>query len=902
MLLSATAAIQLLCVSLVAQTAVSTVADSRTISEHDPFSGAIEVLHHTFSSDEDLDYDGQPDEWSRRTGAGFPQYIDVEIDTDQGYRSAESKDNWSLQIAADGGRATLYSMPKPLGAYHSYVLRARVRTEQLQHDAAMITVWFLNHQRVPVQRFETRPATGTHDDWVHVEILSMVPNQDVEFVVIGCHLVPGDKADIGGAAWFDDIWLGKLPHMTVVSNHHRHFVEPDADIVIRSNIMGLDPRRRYDLHLELLDSNKEIIQQEDRNVYSPRGDQAEVTDEDADKFSHKNIPPEVWTLPPQNYGYYQVLSQLKRDGAVILEKQASFAVMDLVQESSKYGEFGWSVRRPVKDMSSDRMVAVAHEAGINWIKYPLWRSVHSRNNRESDYIVRLFDGMKLNGIAPVGVLNNPPTELRKQFVHDWAGVSEIFTMQPSFWRPWLEPVIARYSSRVRYWQLGDDSDSSFVGLKSLPDTISLVKREFDLIGRDTRVGFRWDWGQELPRSRQLPQSFLTLHSEDESTTTELTQRLDESRKSGMPRWVLLKPLARSDSEPEVRGGDLVKKMVAAKFGEADAIFAYDVFDAEHGLLNANGSPTLLFLPWRTTAIALQGAEFLGSFQMPNGSQNFAFARADEVVLIVWNDSGTDDAPVVEELYLGEEVTATNVWGQQWPIPRDEESGRHKVAITATPLVIRGCSKPIAKWRLAAKFNDSRLASQQEGQQRLVVGQNTFGQSATIKMSLDVPQEWKLDRRNWKGQFTSGQLINLPITVSLPPNVTLGQEKAWINFDIQADQQYKIRVFRSFEVGLGDVEIDIKEEQLADGRLKVTQFITNKTSPVEELSFRCSLNIPGRKRMARSVFRLGNSVDKQIYYIPKADEIKGEQLWLRAKQSNGKRNLNYRWTVGRASDN
>ena len=125
------------------------------------------------------------------------------------------------------------------------------------------------------------------------------------------------------------------------------------------------------------------------------------------------------------------------------------------------------------------------------------------------------------------------------------------------------------------------------------------------------------------------------------------------------RWVLLKPLAKSNHPPEERGADLVKRMVAAKMTKADAIFAQDVLDREHGLFNADGSPTLLFLPCRTTALCFR-ANYLGSLQLPGGSENFLFQRAGghEVVMFVWNDQ-----PVTETVYLGErtDVTAINLW-------------------------------------------------------------------------------------------------------------------------------------------------------------------------------------------------------------------------------------------------
>jgi len=63
----------------------------------------------------------------------------------------------------------------------------------------------------------------------------------------------------------------------------------------------------------------------------------------------------------------------------------------------------------------------------------------------------------------------------------------------------------------------------------------------------------------------------------------------------LPRWTVLKPLPGSSTSDAEQASDLVKRMVAAKIRSTDAIFAWDVFDPEYGLLHQDGSPKpLLF--------------------------------------------------------------------------------------------------------------------------------------------------------------------------------------------------------------------------------------------------------------------------------------------------------------------
>lgn len=850
---------------------------------HDPFTGAVTVLNYSFENDEDLDFRGDPDGWTRRKGPGFPSYVETGIDRTRGRAG-----NQSLQFLVNGGQAAMYSPPTLIDPLHSYIFRGYIRTEALEHDGALISISFLNHKRQRLQRILARAVvTGTHDDWVRVTIDPVTPRPDARFVVVGCHLVQGEKMDIRGSVWFDDLWLGKLPQLSLVSNFHRQFVQGDAPIQIDPIVSGLDAGRSYRLLLEMKDSDGHLIAREVRSLRATAPAQRESQEPLA-------VRPEStpWELPPQENGFYQVQAALERDGVVILEKQASFAVMDLVDELRGRGSFGWSVARRADEIPPRKLIEVAKQAGINWLKYPLWQSVYADDRELPARTMDLFDGLIREGVTPVGLLSDPPQELRAKFAKDWAGISEIFTMPLSFWSPSLQPVIARYSSSVRHWQLGGEADMSFVGLQRLPETLSQVKRELDRIGRDTRIGVHWDWNAPLPSGAQMPQTFLSLGDRQVMSSRELIERLKATDASTIPRWVVLKPLSKKDFTPEERGSDLVRRMVAAKIGGAEAIFAYDVFDEQYGLLNTSGSPTRLFLPWRTTALALQQAEYLGSFNMLGGSRNFAFAKGGEVVLVVWNDA---DQPVAEEMYLGENVIVTDIWGRQRPAERRE--GKQVLTVGPVPQFVRGCSEPVARWRSAVRFEHGQMRSAYGAHQEAVLGRNTFSQGINGTVSLSVPREWEITPPKWSLNKAAGEKFRQEMLITLPSNASLGTELMAIDFDIFADRHYRFRVHRPYEVGLGDVLVDVIDRKLDDGRLEVEQIITNNISPVEVLNFRCTLFVPGHRRQKRTVTKLGRGQDKKFYHLPDADSLRGQVLRLRAEQVGGARVLNYRWRVG-----
>ncbi len=349
----------------------------KTPPAEDPFEGAVEVFRYGFESTEDRNFDQLPDGWIRRKGSDFPGYVEAAIDRERGHGGKGQ----SLRLKANGGRVILYSKPVVIDQYHSYIFRAFVRTQSLENDAALISVSLLNHKRQRVQRFLTRPVTGTFKDWTQVTIGPIVPHEDVHFVVVGCHLVPGSRMDIRGSAWFDDLWMGELPLFSLQSNFQTHFHERDAKVVITSQVNGLDPKHSYRLDLQMVDGQGHPVAS---TSFDPRAGHPGEPTEEREK-------PIGWTLNPQPPGFYAVEAVLSRDAKPVLTKRTSFAVMDSLSDSADSGEFGWTIKRP-EDMTALKGLAeIASQSGINWLKYPLWSSVSEGNSSAPSQISAFFE-------------------------------------------------------------------------------------------------------------------------------------------------------------------------------------------------------------------------------------------------------------------------------------------------------------------------------------------------------------------------------------------------------------------------------------------------------------------------------------------------------------------------------
>ncbi|MDX1965904.1 MAG: hypothetical protein SFV23_01925 [Planctomycetaceae bacterium] len=840
-----------------------------------------DVCRYTFDRNSDRDLDDLPDGWVRRKGAAFPHYINAEIDHTTGV-----DDESSLRIDVSGGGALYYSPLLPIDALHTYYFSGHVRTDKLVHDAAMLSISLLDHRRQRVQRILSRAVTGRHGEWVPVQLGPITPHVNVRFAVIGCHLVPGpgDIRDIGGHVWFDNLHVGRLPRMELESNFYRHFVSGSTPVELSCNVSGLDPGHRYELDCTFRNLDGALSLQK----RIPVEEDVDITDRRVVEF----LKPQrvAWKLETQPPGFYFAAATLLRDGTAVASQETTLVILSLVQQPRKHGEFGWTVASPLHQRELTELPQIAAQAGVNWVKYPLWQTAEQNDLQASSDLAAALDQLVAAHVSPVAMLSEPPPKLRAKFAKNWHGVNEIFSLPPEFWEGSLEPVVARYSSSVRHWQLGSERDTSFLGSSILPQTLNNTRQRIQRISLNAQLGIPWRWESSTPDKEA---DFVSIATNAATTADELRARLESADWAQVQRWVLLRLSQLSGANVSEKAGQLARLMVAAKTGGAERIFVDDVYNNEHGLLHEDGSPRELFIPWRTTALLLQDASYLGAFAFPQASPNAVFAKDGQVTVIVWNDE-----PTTESLYLGVDPVELDLWGRSHPLPADPVTGECRIDVGPIPRLLTHCSEPVARWRIAARFGAGRMQSIFGGHKDSVRVTNTFSQGVSGELTLVLPDEWEAEPRTWSIAAETGETLDLPTFLRLPPTANLGQQMTMWDFKITADRPYRFRVYQPYTVGLDDLQIEVIDRRLPDGRLEIEQVVTNRTNPLEKLDFRCSLFIPDARRQKLQITKLGQGSDRKFYYLPDAERYRNRELWLRLEEDGGQRIINYRWNVGK----
>jgi hypothetical protein len=706
---------------------------------------------------------------------------------------------------------------------------------------------------------------------------------------------------------FDDVRLSRLPRVQLRTNHKLNLFMSLKDVEIQCDVSGVltsDPLVRFaleDVNGQTLDTMQtRLVGKLSTSNYplllrkAPQID-AEPNHDDAKKS--EPMPESdvaqvrgfagraTWKPMLPDYGFYRVRVSLSdnENEAAQIERTTSIAVSRPFAPT-RQGEFGWALPKGDEQLALSELVGLVTQVGIHWLKFPLWFG--GEDPTRADRLAWFADRIDIQHVKMVGVLDRPPPALRKTFGDaEQIPIGMVFVEAP-LWQPAIDPVMARLSLRVRYWQLGADGDNSFVGFRRLAEKIGEIKQYFLKYGQETQVGLPWPWLSETPTG---PWDFLSRNASPDLTAAELTSYLKGPNTSNVARWVSLRPLSRQRYNLQTRACDLVERMLAAKMHGAGAIFLPDPLDAEHGVLNADGSPGELLLPWRTTASLLGGAQYLGSIQLPSGSTNHLFQRNQEVVMVVWNRQAVE-----ETMYFGDAIEHFDMWGKSIPHTTitDSITPEQTIRVGPLPSFVTGMNLPIALWRVSLAVEQRNLPSLFGADQTVRYSfKNAFTQSVGGEVRVQTPSDWELITPPTTFRAAAGENIRQRFDVRFRSDAQSGPQLVRLDFRITADRDYVFSAYQPLNVGIGDVSIETMTRFTDSGDLIVEQTFTNQTD--EFVSFNCLLFAPGRRRERIQVLNLGRGRHTASFVLPRGDELIGETLLLRAEELDGDRILNYR---------
>ncbi len=867
---------------------------------------AVETVFSTdFDASADCDFDEWPDNWRRRSGPGFPAFNRILLS-----EQAPSDGTRSLRMELEGGGAVAYSPPLALNTLCDYLVEVHVKTENIVHNRVFVSLNVLDGQGKMVQTFVSAKLAGS-PQWSVLRLGPVSPDAPKTAVgMVGLHCEPEAKADIKGAAMFARIWVGRLPRIALgTDSHSAYYMDPQRP-TIHCRVSGLS-KPKANVLLQVTDAYGRSMSQASLplTIASQASDASPTTQ--ASDVMPKPGPTLVsgncsWSPSLPGPGFYRVRALLESYPEDLLRRELTLAVLS-PDRTPPRSQFGCRLGGREGRMSQQTLVEVLSHAGVGWLKCPLWLEP-DLNEARIEALNGLLRQLNAKGIAVVGVLDRPPADVLGRFDlgrPPWA--AEVFGAARDVWCPSLERTVAATAGQVRWWQLGGDGDVSFVGFQDLENVLTQVQRELDRIGRGLNPGICWASEQPLPKSSTSPPPwrFVSMAWEPIEQTAKPTSSSGTAprdtgppnplQRSSFDRWVVLQPLPPGKHPLENRVRHLVETMLAATWGGAEAVFLGVPIADEQGLVADDGSPRELFLPWRTTALALAGARPLEQLQLPGGSTGHVLVRDHDAVMVLWSPKPTN-----ETVSFGDKIRHLDVWGIPQPIILEQTVQR--IHVTPLPSFLLGLNKSIALWRREVRLERNRIASIfNQRQPNALEFRNTLEQSATGKVALESPKGWGIRPEQFEFSLKPGETFKQNLEMTLPNNVLAGPHDLGVEFEILLDptptspqQHHRFKVVCPVHVGVASVAMEFTTRLNPQGDLEIEQRTINEGT--RSISLRCELFVPERQRLSAQVTASPRSPTLTQYRLPDGRKLLGKTLWLQAQEVGGAESLNYQFVA------
>lgn len=917
------------------------------------------VAEWNFSRHNDLNFDEAPDGWKRVDGQGYPRYLTLAIRPNDAAHAERMRtvdasllDSWQglreylpslpslppsladrfvdryLRAELDGGALQTISPRIDVYTDYNYRLRLRLRSEGLKHNEAWAELAFYNAAGEVIEIVESDRLGGT-TEWTQLQIGPRAPPATAVAADIRLRLEPGKQPDITGAAGFDDIRVDRLPRVRTEGDAPLGIYAAGDQPRVRCLVSGL-PSQVVSIRFLLQDESGREIETATMPLDSKLTTSQTFRPRISREAAVVGFGGEAeWQLPPLNPGFYRVKLQLSGYPPGQFEIDHTVAVLGELP-SSGHGPFGWSLLalRPsmIATKSLPDWLAQCH---VSWAKYPCW--VSPDDPAAIEELGKLFHRFRERGIEPVGVLAAPPPTVRRQLgvrANDPAAI--LFRDQGS-WAPLLEPVMARLSPEVHWWQLGGERDYSFLGRTQLTQMIAGIRSGLQGYGHPVNIVLSWPWLETLPPESARSWEAVCLSDSLPPTAAEITAYFDAlgpgpqdpsadragdraGVSSGDPAlpgasrntpsaalgeapirpWILLDPLPVDRYPRTERIRDLILRMLAVRQQQVPAAFISDPFDPACGLLRSDGTPDEMLLPWRTAAALLGPLRPAGSLEMPAGSQNVVMIDDARALLVVWSDS-----PQTEVIYLGDEVSQIDAWGRTRPVEQVTLGGRlhQKIHVGPQPIFIVGVDRTAALWRMNVRLEPQRLDSLLGREQTIHLhSKNPSTQLLNGSFRIRPPESWSVDRFSQPIIAEPLQEQAQPVSLILRSDATLGRQRVGIDFDLEGDRPRRFTVWRHLEIGPEDVRIEATTRLLSDGRLLVRAELGIDAETSQR--FDCYVYAPGRQRLRRGLTVPAGSTIRQEFYLENGEPLIGQEMLLRAEQQGLGRTLNYRLTAER----
>jgi hypothetical protein len=820
------------------------------------------------------------------------------------YRFLDKLVDQCVEIRMDGGSAELISPPVPIERGYTYSLEATVQCEGLGGHQAWVELQILDRDLKTIGTYSTE-TIEQNTAWRSVHCVSnRDDDNNTRYARVHLKVEKSQSRQLSGIARFDNVRINRLPRLLLTSDLKNHSAQTGKEFTVYCDAIGIsedgeDQRVRF----QLLDHKHQVVNEQS----------IEFTPVKNDRNSPSNAPPKVgthyvskdrsptkihrydgrasWKIKIDTPGYYSVRVYLGKQSEKLRDRELPLAIIDALPINSDI-PFGWSLPA---DMSTESLRAIpqlVRAYGAGKIKIPIWLDTVS-DAEKIDQIAWLVERLSSQNVGSIGVIDQPPPTQRAQFNDDKDRLPIVAIFQDkSIWEPLLDPILSRMSMKLTWFQLGSDSDHSYISRPDVTKSIKEIKNSLQVYAQDLNVAITWPWIERLP-DESLPWDATQFVVEPELSAGEIAGYVKDPQKSNTTQWLSLDLLPADHYTLLDRVRDLTERMIAMKRLAVKQAFVTKPLDPNIGLFTKDLEPLPIAVPWRTLIQNIGASKYIGSNVLPNSSINHFFDDGKTSVMVVWSDKEQ-----TEQLYLGEPIEAVDLWGR--PVPIEEVTSAHnqreqKIHVGPWPILVRGINSSIAKFRMQFELGNTSLQSL-VGRDQLIPLKvaNSFAEAIRGRIDLNAPTLLQNGVTSLPISLGPDRTLDTKLPVQIRSDASAGKHIVRFDFQIDAKQQYNFSTYHELSLGFDDIDLQWSVQKESNKRLMLRLEANNRgTRPT---TFDCKLfpsPFPYQSFLADEL-PIGTTNRDFMVFIP---EVRDDaEYWIRCEEIGTRRTLNYRVKV------
>lgn len=893
------------------------------------------IARWDFQQAEDRNMDLKPDGWQRVLDRDHPVYIDLTIaprDEEAGQAAKEAQSTLAvimhrvktgdfqqnyvperlppelasfmdryvlhkcLQAEMDGGSAERVSPRFPVDARFAYSLQGSIRTQNLHGHRAWIELQLLDENMEVVEVLRTDYASGTLP-WKRYQTQGASnPSRRLKWGRVHIKVEPDAKAlHFVGSASFDTVEIYRLPRLSLTTQLPQHIAQPGEPFEVICTGMGLR-KANSEVLFTLHDSDDKLIRQQSVPLRSLQFAATAAT------VDGEGTPPPgfmvkkstrvydgaaAWEISLDSPGLYRVRVDLGNRSIDSRFREILLAVMP-PEQSIKAGPFGWSIPQFDTLIQPEDLPFLVRRFGASRVKVPAWFDAEDTSTPKR--LGQMIDQLQEVGTRTIGRLDTPPES------YGISGSDQTLALamlrEPASWEEMIAPVLTKMGMKMTWYQIGSDDDLSLMSHEDVSALFTDVRRRMQTYSQELRLVLNWNWLSEVPLDENASWNATHFRTSPPLAADELAANLDEES-TGHETWINFDPLSRSEYSLLDRVRDFVERAIVIKRSNIDAAFLTQPMDPEIGILMPDGTIGEMLLPWHTIVSNLGDATYAGSIQLPGNSTNHIFESDQGGLMVLWSDK-----PHVEQLYLGDNIAAIDIWGREVKVEptRAAHNGapEQSLEVTKWPILIRGVDMNVVRWRQQFAVNLTHLASTIGVEQLLpFTMENTFAQTATGELNLYSPQLIGKTRAERRFEIRSTGKLQQQLQLAVRNDASAGQHQLRFDFELAADRSYRFAVYRSIRLGLGDVEFHWDAVKIDENRVELRLELQNHTP--QDVNFDCKIFPTGRAYHRMNIMNASPGVTlKQKMVL--APTTENGVIRIRCEQIGVGRILNYRIKV------